>query len=343
MSKRTSSAAFSSANEPSSKRTTTSGLSSYFPSLTGPPRPPAPLVSSDPLTDRQSTFIAHACPATNRTHAQTLQTHIRGLRTASHPCEMTHEMLAWRCLALKPGKSGLESEDDWRVETGQDDDGEKGGANVIRDVLAQEGGVDVAIVVSRLYGGVMLGPARFAHIRAVASQALARLLAAQRLSALRSQLSSLDEQIAAFSSSSAAAAGTTPAKSKQSTVDAYAALTEEKAQRLVAAREKRLELLEKKHREEEEALARADQAAREAERRGGAAAREEGTDENEAGTASPSLAGNGDEGNAEQAQPPTGPQDANGDGKDGVEDEDDEEALLREAEELARKEAEESQ
>lgn len=186
----------------------------------------------------------------------------------------------------------------------------------------------------------MLGPARFAHIRAVASQALARLLGAQRLSALRSQLASLDEQISAFSSSSAA--GTTPAKAKQS-AEAYAALTEEKAQRLVAAREKRLELLEKKHREEEEALARADQAEREAERRGGAAAREEGTDESEAGIASQSLAENGDEGNAEQAQSPSGPQDANGDGKDGGEDEDDEEALLREAEELARKEAEEGQ
>lgn len=167
MSKRTSSAAFASSNEPSSKRTTTSGLSSYFPSLTGPPRPPAPLISSDPLTDRQSTFIAHACPATNRTHAQTLQTHVRGLRTASHPCEMTHEMLAWRCLALKPGKSGLESEDDWRVETGQDDDGEKGGANVIRDVLAQEGGVDVAIVVSRLYGGTLRAVRRFVLLTAV--------------------------------------------------------------------------------------------------------------------------------------------------------------------------------
>jgi len=90
----------------------------------------------------------------------------------------------------------------------------------------------------------MLGPVRFAHIRAVASQALARLLAAQRLSALQSQLGTLDAAIAALS----------PSPAKPPPPMQYAAISVDKAERLVAAREKRLELLERKRREEEEAL-----------------------------------------------------------------------------------------
>ena len=34
-----------------------------------------------------------------------------------------------------------------------DDDGENGASAVIKEVLTQEGGIDVAIVISRLYGG----------------------------------------------------------------------------------------------------------------------------------------------------------------------------------------------
>ncbi|BGP51783.1 hypothetical protein JCM10450v2_007739 [Rhodotorula kratochvilovae] len=248
-SKRPASSAFSSSNAPSAKRAAPASgtLGSYFPSLTGPAQPPSPVLASDPLTDRASTFVAHAAPCTNRVQAQTLQTHVRALRNRDHPVECSHEVLGWRCMALKPGRSGLESEDDWKVEGGADDDGEKGAGAVVKEVLEKEGGVDCAIVVSRLYGGIMLGPARFTHIRTVASQALSRLLATQRLTALRAELRTLDGAIAALSPS--------PAKPVPATQ--YAGLTVEKAERLVAAREKRLGLLEKKRREEEEALWRA--------------------------------------------------------------------------------------
>lgn len=92
--------------------------------------------------------------------------------------------------------------------------------------------------------GVMLGPVRFNHIRACASQALSRLLSAQNLSNLLSRLSSLDAEIASHSSS----------PTKPASKDQYAGLDEAKAERLVKAREKRLELLVKKRRQEEEEL-----------------------------------------------------------------------------------------
>lgn len=287
---------FSTSNAPTTKRAAPSStLTAFFPSSTGPARPPQPVVASDPLTDRASTFVAHAAPCTNRVQAATLHAHVRALRTPAHPVECSHEVLAWRCLGLKPGRNGLgrDGEDDWRVEGGAEDDGEKGAGAVVREVLEREGGVDVAIVVSRLYGGalylslsahtepnssltlsspspsrlslppssslpsspssaprpahssgIMLGPARFTHIRTVASQALARLGAAQRLATLTAQLVDLDAQIAALSSSSSSSTASAPAAAVPAAVpQAYKALTVDKAERLVAAREKRLGLL----------------------------------------------------------------------------------------------------
>ncbi|GAA5985613.1 hypothetical protein JCM10908_007042 [Rhodotorula pacifica] len=248
MSKRTASSA--SLDAPPSKRssasTSTAALTAYFPSKTGPARPPQPIVASDPITDRQSTFVAHAAPCSNHTQAHTLQNHIRSLRTGTHPVECSHEILGWRCLTLRPGRTGLDSEDDFKVVIDGDDDGEKGGAAVIREVLTQEGGVDVAIVISRLYGGIMLGPARFTHMRKCASQALSRLLEAQRLPQLLSRLEELDDEIRSHAPANASPAAAATAK--------YAALDVAKAERLVAAREKRLELLRRKQREEEEEL-----------------------------------------------------------------------------------------
>ncbi|GAA5847331.1 hypothetical protein JCM9279_000240 [Rhodotorula babjevae] len=256
--KRAAPASFSSSNAPTKRAapSTSSTLTAFFPSSTGPARPPQPVVASDPITDRASTFVAHASPCTNHVQAATLHAHVRALRTPSHPVECSHEVLAWRCLGLKPGRTGLEGEDDWRVEGGADDDGEKGAGAVVREVLGKEGGVDVAIVVSRLYGGIMLGPARFTHIRSVASQALARLLAAQRLASLTAQLRDLDAQIAGLSSSSSSsftATATSPAAAPPAAAAAaYKALTVDKAARLVAAREKRLELLRGRERERNE-------------------------------------------------------------------------------------------
>ncbi|GAA5868455.1 hypothetical protein JCM3774_005386 [Rhodotorula dairenensis] len=254
MSKRTaSSTSFASADVPTAKRSATAttsapALTAYFPSKTGPARPPQPVVASDPITDRQSTFIAHAAPCSNHTQAHTLHSHIRNLRAGTHPVECSHEILAYRCLTLKPGKTGLDSENDFKVVIDGDDDGEKGGAAVIKEVLTQEGGIDVAIVISRLYGGIMLGPVRFAHMRKCASQALSRLLDAQRLPQLLSQLEELDREIESHSPATVSPAASGRSSSK------YAKLDVAKAERLVAAREKRLELLRKKQREEEENL-----------------------------------------------------------------------------------------
>ncbi|GAA5892838.1 hypothetical protein JCM6882_000592 [Rhodosporidiobolus microsporus] len=265
MSKR--SAPFSAPSEPSSKRAAPSSLNSFF-ATTHTPRPPSPLVHSDPLTDRSSTFIAHAAPCTSSSSASAFQSYIRALRAPSHPVECSHEMLGWRVVAPKPGKSGLESEEDWAVRDGGEDDGEKDGGSTIREVLRREGAVDVMVVVSRLYGGQMLGPARFAHIRTVTSQALSRLSLALALPALLARLAELDAEILALSPPSAKPLSEAD---REKTRAQYGALDVQKAERLVQAREKRVELLrrqkekrdaeEKERREVEELHRRAEEEA----------------------------------------------------------------------------------
>ena len=46
----------------------------------------------------------------------------------------------------------------------RDDDGEDGGSNKILHVLQSMKAMDVAVVVVRWYGGILLGPDRFKHI-----------------------------------------------------------------------------------------------------------------------------------------------------------------------------------
>ncbi|GAA5842235.1 hypothetical protein JCM3766R1_005077 [Sporobolomyces carnicolor] len=243
MSKR--SADSSATGVPPAKRAT---LNSFFPT-TSTPKLPSPIVSSSPITDRQSTFIAHAVPITHESQATLFQSHVRSSRGSSHPVECDHEILAWRTMSLKVGKNGLGGEDDWTVKTGGDDDGEKGGSREVHNAIQSQAAVDVAVVVSRLYGGVMLGPARFQHMNRVATQALERLAHAQSIPPLIERLNSLDEEISQLAPPVDSKA-TTPKKGGA----AYDGMTVDKLERLCLAREKKLSLLKKKHREEEEAL-----------------------------------------------------------------------------------------
>ncbi|RKO86440.1 hypothetical protein BDK51DRAFT_4430, partial [Blyttiomyces helicus] len=81
---------------------------------------------------------------------------------------------AWRYLKLRPGRTGEGGPGDFVLESGSDDDGERwAGARVLR-VLEEEGVVDGCAVVSRWWGGEMLGPVRFAHIENSARDAVRR-------------------------------------------------------------------------------------------------------------------------------------------------------------------------
>lgn len=58
-------------------------------------------------------------------------------------------MGAWRCMVLKPGRTGLNGPDDFVVEDGCEDGGERGaGVRVLR-VMQREGVLDAVVVVCR--------------------------------------------------------------------------------------------------------------------------------------------------------------------------------------------------
>ncbi|KAL8865186.1 MAG: hypothetical protein Q9174_007025, partial [Haloplaca sp. 1 TL-2023] len=78
----------------------------------------------------------------------------------------THRIAAWR----KPSpQRSLSSHQ--LFETGYDDDGEKYGGRNLVNVL-NELNVEGAIVVARWYGGTLLGPVRFDHIKNAARDAI---------------------------------------------------------------------------------------------------------------------------------------------------------------------------
>lgn len=120
------------------------------------PESPPHFFRSSPIEDRSSTFVAFYSPTLA---AKELQAHPE-FKSASH------RIAAWR----KPSSQrALNAQR--LVETGHDDDGEKYGGKALEKVLI-EAEVEGAVVVARWYGGVMLGPVRFDHIKNSARDAI---------------------------------------------------------------------------------------------------------------------------------------------------------------------------
>ncbi|KAG4427713.1 hypothetical protein IFR05_016803 [Cadophora sp. M221] len=117
---------------------------------------------SSPVTVKQSTFIARSTTITSPSDAttalQTLLAQNKDLREASH------NISAWRV----QGPHGiLES---------SNDDGESGGGRHILGLLQADNVVGVLLVVTRWYGGVMLGTDRWRIMSMVSRDALSQRL-----------------------------------------------------------------------------------------------------------------------------------------------------------------------
>ena len=104
---------------------------------------------SEVIDDRASQFQAFFSPTMPAKELQNLDR----IKDASH------RILAWRSPSSQRTLVGNKH----ILETGTDDDGERYGGRHLLKVI-EEMRVEGALVVARYYGGVMLGPARFAHI-----------------------------------------------------------------------------------------------------------------------------------------------------------------------------------
>ncbi|THH11824.1 hypothetical protein EW146_g7907 [Bondarzewia mesenterica] len=129
---------------------------------------PEPLASSQEIRDRASTFVANIFRARSPGEAQRALTHLKRVLHGSKPA--SHEIAAWRCMVLKPGRTGFTGNEDFEVQEGSDDDRENWAGGRVLKVMQAEAVIDAVVIVSRWYGGTMLGPVRFMHIETCARE-----------------------------------------------------------------------------------------------------------------------------------------------------------------------------
>ena len=113
------------------------------------------ILHSEPYTERKSTFQAHLA----RVHSlEEVDEVMDALLSIKKVAACTHNMVAYR-ISIE-GSGGLVQD--------FDDDGEAAAGSRLLHMLQAIDVVDLVVVVSRWYGGVKLGPSRFAIINNVA-------------------------------------------------------------------------------------------------------------------------------------------------------------------------------
>ncbi|KAK0754741.1 ribosomal protein S5 domain 2-type protein, partial [Schizothecium vesticola] len=122
-----------------------------------------PWTLSLPLTESKSTFLARCAPVADPTQAAQYIRHL--LATDRRVRAATHNITAWRIRG--GGSSGVVYQD-------CDDDGETAAGGRLLHLMQVMGIWDVVVVVTRWYGGMKLGPRRFALINAAARDAFVR-------------------------------------------------------------------------------------------------------------------------------------------------------------------------
>ncbi|PRW56314.1 IMPACT [Chlorella sorokiniana] len=120
------------------------------------------VVHGEPFTERRSTFQAHVAPATSMKHVKAL---MELLLQNGKIRAATHNIMAYR----------IEQPDKQTFMQDYDDDGEAAAGGRLLHLLQMTDARNVCVVVSRWYGGILLGPSRFAIINNTARQLLEAL------------------------------------------------------------------------------------------------------------------------------------------------------------------------
>ncbi|ORZ40330.1 ribosomal protein S5 domain 2-type protein [Catenaria anguillulae PL171] len=121
---------------------------------------------SEPIIDRKSTFIAHAAfiSDANRDPKELWDYMLSHRRIA----RATHNITAYRLVLPHPSGGEVVAQD-------CDDDGEDAAGKRLLHLLQLVDARNVWVCVSRWYGGIQLGPDRFAHINNAARQVLVNM------------------------------------------------------------------------------------------------------------------------------------------------------------------------
>lgn len=142
--------------------TITSYLTSPSPSTVQTPSSKTPQwLTATPVHLKKSTFLAHACSLPS--HSSSPSTLLTALLNANPNLRSaTHN--AWAYRSTHPN-TGAISESSY-------DDGETGAGSLLLRIMRELGASDTFVVMTRWYGGIMLGPDRWRLMRNVVVQAL---------------------------------------------------------------------------------------------------------------------------------------------------------------------------
>jgi len=121
--------------------------------------PEPPWVIAPALVEKKSTFIARVAPVSSPAQARQYVAHL--LATDKKAARATHNMTAWRI----KGPNDTSYQD-------CDDDGETAAGSRMLHLMQLMDVWDVMVVVTRWYGGILLGPDRFRIINTAAREAL---------------------------------------------------------------------------------------------------------------------------------------------------------------------------
>lgn len=136
-------------NQPKEKTNTPGQGKSGLPS---PDFPVPTIYHSHRITDRKSKFQAHFSRCWSEVEVQAVINSVREdskCSQAVHPC-----IYAWRLESTVPGE----------VVVGSSDDGEGGAAAFLENLLETRNILNGVLMVTRWFGGTLLGPDRFRHI-----------------------------------------------------------------------------------------------------------------------------------------------------------------------------------
>jgi hypothetical protein len=133
------------------------------------------IVSGDPVVERKSTFQAHVAPVSS---VADVKAAVAALLRVPKIRNCTHNIMAYRIRREVVAGGGGGGGNDSKITTtwlaDADDDGEDAAGGRLLQLLHNAGCANVVVVVSRWFGGVLLGPSRFALINNTARALLVR-------------------------------------------------------------------------------------------------------------------------------------------------------------------------
>ncbi|KAJ5323658.1 hypothetical protein N7476_002258 [Penicillium atrosanguineum] len=133
---------------------------------------PPEWILSDVISEKKSTFLARAVQVTSLAQAQAYLDHLTA--TDKKVAVATHNISAWRIKQKKDGGSNSDPDAAETVVQDYDDDGETAAGGRLLHVMQLMDVWNVLVVVSRWFGGIHLGPARFRLINDAGRDALVK-------------------------------------------------------------------------------------------------------------------------------------------------------------------------